>query len=98
MGGMKLIAVAEVRAEVCVACAQYAPIASNRRQFEIASSSHVLPMLSGIIRQIDPAASLSLACQGCFSSLEKLNKSDISCLQNQPGTFPVQYTTQLRPS
>ena len=73
---------AEAQVEVCVACAQPVPIASNRRRFRSASSSHVLPTLSEIIRRIDPAASSAIldsqgpafVCRGCFSSLKKLKK------------------------
>ena len=74
------IAMAEARAE---ACAQPVLVASNRRQFSCALSSHVLPTLIEIIRRIDPAAlsaildpqSPAFVCRGCFSSLEKLKKS-----------------------
>ena len=79
--GSYVIAMAEARAETC---AQPVLVASNRRQFSSALSSHVLPTLIEIIRRIDPAASsanldpqsLAFVCRGCFSSLEKLKKSE----------------------
>ena len=71
---------AEAQVAVCMACARPVPVATNRRRFKSASSSHVLPTLSEIVTRVDPAAlsaildpkGLVFVCRCCFSSLEKL--------------------------